>query len=100
MTDEQTQDSAAVEAVDEAAPPLSVALNSTPRDVLERIRVVDAQTGERIDKVLAADAEAGTVTRYAIENGALVREGDRYKMIEESRDIRIEWLGAKRKTSF
>ena len=68
--------------------------------ILARIRVVDVETGERIDKVIAADAEAGTVTRYAVENGALVLENDRFKVIEESRAIAIEWLGTKRKNSF
>ena len=96
---DDVQDSAATDAI-EAAPPQSVELGVTPADVLARIRVVDADTGERIDKVLAADADAGTVRRYDVQNGALVREGDRYKVIEESRAIRIEWLGLKKRNSF
>ncbi|MCC4254127.1 hypothetical protein LL251_17080 [Sphingobium naphthae] len=85
---------------DDGALPRSVRMGETPTDILARIRVVDVETGERIDKVIAADAEAGTVTRYAVENGALVLENDRFKVIEESRAIAIEWLGTKRKNSF
>lgn len=80
--------------------PSCVELGVTDTDVLSDIRVVDAETGERIDKTIFADAEAGKVRRYAVENGALVLEQDKFKVIEEDRPIRIEWLGTKRKNSF
>ncbi len=88
-------------AADGARPvPSCVEMGVTDAEVLAEIRVVDAETGERIDKVVFADAEAGKVRRYAVENGALVLEQDKFKVIEEDRPIRIEWLGTKRKNSF
>ncbi|MEZ7273904.1 hypothetical protein NYF14_10585 [Sphingobium sp. 10 DY56-G10] len=80
--------------------PSCVEIGVTAVDVLADIRVVDAETGERIDKVIFADADAGKVRRYAVEDGALVLEQDQFKVIEEDRPIRVEWLGNKRKNSF
>lgn len=93
---------AAVEApaVKEEAPPSYVKLGVTPSAVLNRVRVVDAETGALIDKVIEADADAGKVVRYAVESGALVRDGDRYQTIEEERPIRIEWSTGNQKDSF
>tara|TARA_B100000749_G_scaffold236133_1_gene194183 strand:- start:10 stop:309 length:300 start_codon:yes stop_codon:yes gene_type:complete len=85
---------------DDRLAPSSVEIGVTAVDVLAEIRVVDVETGERIDKVIFADADAGKVCRYAVENGALVLEQDQFKVIEEDRPIRIEWLGNKRKNSF
>lgn len=84
----------------EDAPPSRVELGTDPLDLLARIRVVDAATGERIDKVIIADAEAGKVRRYELIDGGLVIENDRPKIIEEDRAIRIEWLGQRRRNSF
>ncbi|WP_145201401.1 hypothetical protein [Sphingobium sp. B2] len=82
------------------APPSVVDINETPREALAKIRVVDAGTGTRIDKVIFADAMAGKVKRYAVENGDLVRVDDRFVIIEEDRQISIEWLGNKIRNSF
>lgn len=84
----------------EAAPPAIVELGVTAADVLQRIRVVDVETGDRIDKVIFADAEAGKVRRFDVVDGGLVIENERPKIIEEDRKISIEWLGAKRRNSF
>lgn len=83
--------------IEDGSPPVQVELGVTPQDLLAKIRVVDAATGERIDKVLFADAEAGQLRRYAVEDGGLVLENDRYKIIEEDRAIRIEWMSARAK---
>ncbi|MCC4234542.1 hypothetical protein LL253_17865, partial [Sphingobium soli] len=74
---------------DSARPvPSCVEMGVTDAEVLAEIRVVDAETGERIDKIIFADAETGKVRRYAVENGALVLEQDQFKVIEEVRPIR------------
>ena len=99
MSDEVEGQGAAAAESDRPVPS-SVEIGVTAVDVLADIRVVDAETGERIDKVIFADADAGKVRRYAVENGALVLEQDQFKVIEEDRPIRIEWLGNKRKNSF
>lgn len=65
----------------------------TPVEVRARIVIIDAATGERIEKVTAADVDAKTLTRFAVVDGNLVRDRDgRYAMIDEERDIRIEWI--------
>lgn len=84
----------------EEAPPTYAKIGVTPMDVCARLRVVDAETGDLIAKVIEADAETGRVVRYAVEGGNLVREGDRMKVIEEERKIRIEWASSKQKDSF
>lgn len=57
-----------------------------------RIRVLDANSGEPIAYVAEADAAAGRVRRFAVEDGAFVREGNALKIIEEDRAIRFEWI--------
>lgn len=94
MTDESTIEQ------DQEAPPSRVELGVDRHDLLAKIRVVDAATGERIEKVIMADEEAGKVRRYELANGGLVIEDDRPKIIEEDRAIRIEWLGQRRRNSF
>lgn len=74
-----------------AAPTMIVA-GSTPNDVARNLRVVDADTGETIERVLDADANAGTLRRHAVKDGNLVREGDSFVVVDESRKIRIEWI--------
>jgi hypothetical protein len=73
-----------------AAAPTAVNVRTLPFDLLKRVRVIDASTGEPIERVIEADSEAGTVKRFAVENGNLVREDDHFKVIEEQRPIRIE----------
>lgn len=87
-----------IEEVEQAAAP---ALPDAPRkidpsmiDLVAKVRVVDAETGRAIDKVISADVDAGTVRRYAVEHGNLVRQGDHFKVLEEERAIRIEWIEA------
>ncbi|KKW92249.1 hypothetical protein [Sphingobium chungbukense] len=63
----------------------------TPVDLRARVKVVDADSGEPIEKVIAADVAAGQVTRFAVENGNLVRKNDRFVTITEDRSIRFEW---------
>ncbi|MBJ7441516.1 MAG: hypothetical protein JHD35_21210 [Sphingopyxis sp.] len=86
--------------VEQETPPTYAKIGVTPMAVCERLRVVDAETGDLIAKVIEADAETGRVVRYAVEGGNLVREGDRMKVIEEERKIRIEWRTGKQKDSF
>ncbi|WP_336974173.1 hypothetical protein [Sphingobium aromaticiconvertens] len=76
--------------VPEVLPPRVVDVSS-PADLRLRIRVVDAITGQTIDKVTYADVDAGKVTRFAVEGGNLVRKDDRFVKIDEDREIRIEW---------
>lgn len=85
---------------EEEAPPTYAKIGVTPMDLCARLCVVDADTGELIAKVIEANAETGHVVRYAVEGGNLVREGDRMKVIEEERKIRIEWASGKQKDSF
>lgn len=74
-----------------AAPTIIVA-GALPNAVAANLRVVDAGTGETIERVLDADSDAGTVRRYAVKDGNLVREGDSFKVVDEKRDIRIDWI--------
>lgn len=68
---------------------------TTPVDIRARIAIFDAATGERIEKVTAADVDAKTLTRFDVVDGNLVRDkGGRYVMIDEEREIRIEWAEA------
>lgn len=87
-------------AVAEESPPTYVKIGVTPAAICGRVRVIDAETGEVIKKVIEADAEAGKIVRFAIEGGALVRDGDHFQTIEEERQIRIEWTTGKQKDSF
>lgn len=66
----------------------------TPVDLRARVKVVDAETGETIEKVIAADVAAGQVTRFAVEDGNLVRKNDRFVTVTEDRSIRFEWAEA------
>ncbi len=75
-----------------AAAPTMIVAGGLPNAVAANLRVVDAGTGETIDRVLDADSDAGTVRRYAVEDGNLVREGDSFKVVDEKRKIRIEWI--------
>jgi len=61
-------------------------------DVLRRVRVVDAATGETIAGVITADAIAGTVRRFEVDAGQLVLKDDSFVIVDEERDIRIEWI--------
>jgi hypothetical protein len=63
----------------------------TAGDLRSRLSVIDVNTGKVIDKVIKADTEAGTVTRFAVEDGNLVRKNDRFVTITEDRPIRFEW---------
>jgi len=54
------------------------------------VRVIDAQTGDVITNVIEADAKAGTVRRFAVEGGVLVREDNAFVVIDEKRAVRIE----------
>ncbi len=74
-----------------AAPTLIVA-GGLPNAVAANLRVLDAGTGDTIDRVLDADSDVGTVRRFAVKDGNLVREGDSFKVVDERRDIRIEWI--------
>lgn len=70
----------------------AIAAGETSDDVLRNIRVVDAATGEEIIRVISADAVAGTVTRFVVEDGNLVREENAFATVTEERAIRIEWI--------
>ncbi|MBV2148619.1 hypothetical protein KRZ98_10010 [Sphingobium sp. AS12] len=91
-----------VEAPDvaEEAPPSYVKIGVTPPSVCGKVRVIDVETGKRIEKVIEADAETGKLLRFAVEGGALVRDGDHFQTIEEERPIRIEWATGNQKDSF
>lgn len=58
-------------------------------DIQRRLQVIDTATGEPITGVIAADAVAGTVRRFEVENGNLVRDGDTFVIVDEERDIQI-----------
>lgn len=73
-------------------PPSRVTAQVTPG--WDRVRVVDATTGETIAHVIEADVDAGTVTRRTIVDGHLVRDRDDYATVKEGRAIRIEWIDA------
>ncbi len=74
-----------------AAPTLIVA-DGLSNAIAANLRVVDAATGATIERVIDADSDAGTVRRYLVEDGNLVREGDSFKVVDEARAIRIEWI--------
>jgi len=74
------------------AAPTAIAFGTTPVEILANLRVVDAGSGEPIVRVISADSEAGKVSRYAVEDGNLVREGNAFKTVDEDRKIRIEWI--------
>jgi hypothetical protein len=59
---------------------------------LASLRVLDAETGKPIAHVLEADTEKGFVRRFAVEHGDFVREGSNFKVIEEDRKVRLEWI--------
>ncbi|CCW20163.1 hypothetical protein EBBID32_45340 [Sphingobium indicum BiD32] len=86
--------------VTEEAPPSYAKIGVTPMAVCDRLRIIDAETGDLIEKVIEADADKGLVVRYLVEDGALVRDDNRFKTIEETRAIRIEWRTGKQKDSF
>lgn len=65
---------------------------ATPAEIATNVRVVDAGSGETIARVIEANADAGTVRRFAVEDGNLVRKDDEIVVIEEERAIRIEWI--------
>ena len=75
-----------------SAPPRLFVAGGMPDDIAANLRVVDAKSGEAIAGVIEADAAAGRLTRYAMLDGNLVRNGDRFETIEERRQIRIEWI--------
>lgn len=74
------------------APPTFAEIGVTDMAVCANVRVVDAKTGETIERVRRYDVDAGQVSRFEVEDGNLVREGDDYKLIDEARAIRVEWI--------
>lgn len=74
------------------APPTFAEIGVTDMAVYANVRVVDAKTGETIERVRRYDVDAGQVSRFGVEDGNLVREGDDYKLIDEAREIRVEWI--------
>ncbi|WP_242095420.1 hypothetical protein [Sphingomonas sp. CROZ-RG-20F-R02-07] len=77
---------------EQTPPPTAVKIGEASADVAARLRIVDAATGATIDRVVEADSVTGKIRRMAVENGNLIREGDRFKVIDEDRAIRIEWI--------
>ena len=55
------------------------------------LRVVDAETGKAVSKVIEANAQEGWLVRFETKSGNLVRVGDDFSTIREERPIRIEW---------
>lgn len=78
-----------------AAPTMIIA-GALPPEIAGNLRVVDTETGETIERVFEADADAGTVRRHAVKDGNLVREGDSFLIVDEKRSIRMEWLDPER----
>ncbi|WP_294354038.1 hypothetical protein [uncultured Sphingomonas sp.] len=74
------------------APPAFAEIGVTDMAVCANVRVVDAKTGETIERVRRYDVDAGQVSRFEVKDGNLVREGDSYKLIDEDREIRVEWI--------
>lgn len=75
------------------APPQIIDNRTSPLDLVRNVRVVDTATGDEIAKVIAADADAGRISRFDVDpDGNLVRENDTYKIIDEDRVIRLEWI--------
>lgn len=79
-------------AITVAPPPAQTTAHVTPG--WDRIRVVDAATGEVISHVVAADADAGTLTVFKVQDGAFVRDGDDFALESQARAIRLEWIDA------
>ena len=76
-----------------APPPQIVDGRTSPSNIVRNVRIVDAVTGDEIAKVVSADADAGRISRYEIDgDGNLVRENDKFKIVDEDRAIRIEWI--------
>jgi hypothetical protein len=86
------EDTAADAATEKTAPPLPTHIAAGVTPEFAKLRVLDADTGKRITHVLEADAEKGTVRRYAVEHGNFVRRGSDLKVIEEERKVRLEWI--------
>lgn len=84
----------------EESPPSYAKIGVTPMAICDRLRIIDAETGDLIEKVIEADADKGLVVRYLVEDGALVRDDNRFKTVEEVRAIRIEWRTGNQKDSF
>jgi hypothetical protein len=76
-----------------AATPLPTRLAAGDPQV-QRIRVLDAETGETIPCVLAVDTDRGTISRFETRDGNLVREDDRFRIVDEERAVRLEWIDA------
>lgn len=74
------------------APPTFAEIGVTDMAVIANVCVVDAKTGETIERVRRYDVDAGQVSRFEVKDGNLVREGDSYKLIDEAREIRVEWI--------
>lgn len=74
------------------APPAFAEIGVTDMAVCANVRVVDAKTGEQIERVRRYDVDAGQVSRFEVKDGNLVRDGDSYKLIDEDREIRVEWI--------
>lgn len=72
--------------------PTAIAIASLPADTARNLRVVDVENGQTIPGVIEADSVAGTLRRFDVEDGNLVREGDSFRVIEEQRAISIEWI--------
>lgn len=77
-----------------AAPAAPSILDASTDDAtLRNVRVVDAASGSAIERVITADAATGKVSRYAIDgDGNLVRENDKYQIVDEDRAIEIQWI--------
>ncbi|MBA4756291.1 MAG: hypothetical protein H2050_15805 [Sphingobium sp.] len=86
--------------VTEESPPSYAKIGVTPMAICDRLRIIDAETGDLIEKVIEADADKGLVVRYLVEDGTLVRDDNRFKTVEEARAIRIEWRTGNQKDSF
>lgn len=85
------EDTAANAATETPPVPAHVKLGVTPE--WDRVRVIDAETNKQISYVLEADSGKGLVRRFAVEHGNFVREGSNFKIIEEDRKVRLEWIG-------
>ena len=94
MKKETTAATAANETPATAPKPVPTQAKAGVTPDFAKLRVIDADTGRAIAHVLEADAEKGTVRRYAVERGNFVREGSDLKVIEEERKVRFEWVEA------
>jgi biotin carboxyl carrier protein len=91
MDDAENQDAGTNDAP--APAPAVTTIPTAVTSATPGVRVVDAASGEAIEKVISADSAAGTVTRFAVEDGNLVRENDAFVIVTEDRAIRIEIQG-------